>query len=167
VHEIGHTLLGAMSRKRPRETWRLADLLPEGAPGGIFDETSVAYTVVHCADLEYRMQLIMQQLVGQAALNKALMTLGLPPRESFHAAIESASRENVITLRQARYLRGLNARANEGKHLPLIDEGDGGERGSSGGDAGGGSSGGDTGGGGGCSSAQAGASSGGERQPAA
>ena len=110
-----------MSRKRSRSPWKLANLLPDDALG-IFPEDSIAFMPITCPDLEHRMQLLQQQLMAMAALNKALLTLGRPACDTLVNAIDAASREGVINSRQANYLRNVNKRANEAKHFPIIDE---------------------------------------------
>ena len=107
----------------PRQDWRLVDFMPGGLEA-VFDESSVAYTVVHCADLEERANLITQQLVALLALNKGLLVLGRPASTSLHHAVEVALEEGLVTERQAKYLRGLNRRANEAKHFPFPDKED-------------------------------------------
>ena len=110
-----------MSRKRSRSPWRLANLLPDDALG-IFPEDSIAFMPITCPDLEHRMQLLQQQLLAMAALNKALLNLGLSACETLVSAIDAASHEGVINRRQANYLRSLNTRANEATHYPIMDE---------------------------------------------
>ena len=68
------------------------------------------------------MQLLQQQLMALAVLNKALLTLGHPACDTLVNAIDAASREEVVNRRQANYLRHANKRANEAKHFPIIDE---------------------------------------------
>lgn len=130
-----------MSRKRPRQEWRLVDMMPEGLQA-IFDEGSVAHTVVYCDDLEERMGLIAQQVVALLALNKALLTLGRPACTSLVEAVDVAQQEGLIAFRQAKYLRGLNRAANEAKHNPLPDPEEDDAPGSGGGQASGGGGGG-------------------------
>ena len=110
-----------MSRKRSRSPWKLANLLPDDALG-IFPEDSIAFMPITCPDLEHRMQLLQQQLMAMAALNKALLTLGRPACDTLVNAIDAARREEVINSCQAIFLRNVNKRTNEAKHFPIIDE---------------------------------------------
>lgn len=105
--------------------WTLADVLPDTVTGGsLWPEGSLAFAPVSCHDLPHRLHLISRQLLAQAALNKALMTLGLSMEPSLHSAIQAASREHLITARQTKFLYSLNSQANDAKHIPIVDEED-------------------------------------------
>ena len=110
-----------MSRKRPRRGWRLVDMMPEELET-IFEEGSVAYTVVQCDDLNERVGLITQQVVTLLALNKALLIRGKQACTSLVEAVDVGFNNGIITFRQAKYLRGLNRAANHAKHNPLPDQ---------------------------------------------
>ena len=73
------------------------------------------YTVPH--DLHERLSDIAGALSWHNALSQLLQTVGhQDPPQYFSASIDASLRLELLTLRQAKWLRHLNARANSAKH---------------------------------------------------
>jgi len=115
---------GPRGEKRPsevaseaaRDTYCLADYLPEEWLSKGFGPDSIAHHQVVCADLTRRCSAIVAQVLARDVLNQALMTIGETPHDSLGAAIPSSLTHQIVNKHQAKLLWKLNANANEAKH---------------------------------------------------
>ncbi len=95
----------------------LADFLPDAVvSSSMFPPESIAHHRVSGSQLDERVMKFLQQAVAKDALNQANEVLGHPRADNLSGAIHTALCAQVITGRQAKYLRYINREANTAKH---------------------------------------------------
>ena len=82
----------------------------------VFKEDGVADVQVNTADIETRLAAMHRALVAHAALNQLLELSGAERCDKLIDAINEAIRRELITHREANWLKHFNTSANEAKH---------------------------------------------------
>ena len=94
----------------------LRALLESGRQHNAFTEEGIADVLISSTEIEKKLAAIHRALVAHVVLNTMLGTQAVNQHEQFLDAMKAATEHEVITRREARWLKSFSRAANAAKH---------------------------------------------------